>query len=91
MAAALRSNPGPVRVVGYTDNQPIHTVAFPSNYELSLGRAKAAAAVLSQTVDPSRITAEGLADAEPIASNATPDGRQQNRRIEIVVGQQGTR
>jgi type VI secretion system protein ImpK len=90
IAAALRSRPGPVRVVGYTDNQPIHTVAFPSNFQLSHARAQAAAAILAATIDPGRISAEGRADAEPIATNATAEGRQQNRRVEIVAEQAGT-
>ena len=88
VGAALQARPGPVKVVGYTDNQPIHTVAFPSNYQLSLARARAAAAALGTTVDPGRIAAEGRADADPIDANATPDGRQHNRRIEIVAGQE---
>ena len=86
VAAALQSRPGPVQIVGYTDNQPIHTVAFPSNYQLSLARARAAAAALGTTIDAGRIGAEGRADADPIDTNATPEGRQQNRRIEIVAG-----
>ncbi len=85
VGAALQGRPGPVRVVGYTDNAPIHTVAFPSNFQLSQARARAAAAVLDARIDPGRVTAEGRADADPIASNDTPDGRQQNRRIEIVA------
>ncbi len=94
VASALQARPGPVKpglikIIGYTDNQPIHTVAFPSNYQLSLGRARAAAAALGATIDPGRIGAEGRADADPIDTNATPDGRQHNRRIEIVAGQEG--
>ena len=91
VAAALAKLGGPVHIIGYTDNQPIHTVAFPSNFQLSLARAEAAAAILGATIDPARITAEGRADADPIASNATPDGRQQNRRIEIIAGPTETR
>jgi type VI secretion system protein ImpK len=89
IATALQSKPGPVHIVGYTDNQPIHTVAFPSNFQLSEARAKAAADFLATTIGAARITAEGRADADPIATNATPDGRQQNRRVEIVVDQRG--
>ena len=83
---ALQLEKGPIIVRGHTDNQPIHTVAMPSNWNLSVARAKAAAAVIEkQLTDRSRITAEGLADEQPIASNATPDGREQNRRTEVVL------
>jgi type VI secretion system protein ImpK len=75
-----------VVVKGYTDDQPIHTLQFPSNFELSQARAQAAAAILDQTIgDESRISAQGMGDADPVADNATPDGRAQNRRIEIVL------
>ncbi len=87
VAAVLQTRPGPVRIVGYTDNQPIHTVAFPSNFQLSMARAQAAAQVLGKTADPARFTAEGRADADPVDTNTTPEGRQQNRRIEIMAGQ----
>jgi type VI secretion system protein ImpK len=86
---ALQTEPGPVSVVGYTDNQPIHTVAFPSNFQLSGARAKAAAGVVGAGIDPSRLTVEGRADADPIASNDTPAGREQNRRIELVLRRSG--
>jgi type VI secretion system protein ImpK len=87
VAVALQTRTGPIRIIGYTDNRPIHTVAFPSNYQLSLARAQAAAATIGAKIDPSRITTEGRADADPIATNETPEGRQQNRRIEITAGQ----
>ncbi len=85
IAAALKSRPGSIRIVGYTDAAPIRTIAFPSNYELSRARAGAAAAVLSRTLGSDRVRSEGRADADPIADNGTPEGRQQNRRIEILV------
>lgn len=85
IGAALHDQPGAVQVVGYTDNQPIHTIAFPSNFQLSAARATAAAAAIGSAIDPSRISVEGRADADPIASNATPQGREQNRRIEVVL------
>jgi type VI secretion system protein ImpK len=85
IGSALRSEPGSVDVVGYTDNQPIHTVAFPSNFQLSTARAKAAAAVIGGSIDPARISAEGRSDADPIASNDTKAGREQNRRIEVTL------
>jgi type VI secretion system protein ImpK len=87
---ALKREVGPVDVVGYTDNQPIHTVRFPSNFQLSKARAEAAANVIVGALgERGRVTAEGRADADPIASNATPQGREQNRRIEVVLRRQG--
>jgi len=87
----LRTEPGQVDVVGYTDNQPIHTVKFPSNFQLSKARAQAAAAVIANAIDePARLSTQGRADEDPIASNDTPDGRQQNRRIEVVLHRKST-
>jgi len=87
---ALREESGPVKVIGYTDNEPIRTITFPSNFQLSAARAKAAAAVIAASIgDPARVTIDGRADADPIASNATPEGRERNRRIEVVLNRQG--
>jgi type VI secretion system protein ImpK len=86
IGAALQSEKGAIQVIGYTDNQPIHTVRFPSNFQLSVARADAAAAILGKVIgDSSRLSAEGRGEADPIASNATREGREQNRRIEIVL------
>lgn len=85
VAVCLRTRPGPIQVVGHTDSQPVHTVAFPSNFQLSEARARAAAVVLSGTIEASRIKSEGRADADPIASNATVEGKQSNRRVEIIA------
>jgi type VI secretion system protein ImpK len=86
---ALKAEKGPVTVDGYTDNQPIHTVQFPSNFQLSQARAEAAGAIIVRALgDPGRVAAHGHADAEPVASNATPAGRDQNRRIEVVLRRQ---
>ncbi len=82
---ALATEHGAVHVIGYTDNAPIHTVAFPSNFALSSARAKAAGAMIAGEIGASRIGTEGRAEADPIASNATAAGREQNRRIEIVL------
>jgi type VI secretion system protein ImpK len=87
---ALKREKGPVDVVGYTDNQPIHTVQFPSNYQLSKARADAARAIIVEDLgDPGRVTAEGRADADPLAPNTTAEGRDQNRRIEVTLRRQG--
>ncbi|MDE2006679.1 MAG: type VI secretion system protein TssL, long form [Rhodospirillales bacterium] len=86
IATALRTRPGRILVNGYTDNQPIHTVQFPSNWQLSQARANAVAAVLEGGLDdPKRVQAVGKGDADPIAPNTTPAGREQNRRTEVVL------
>jgi type VI secretion system protein ImpK len=86
---ALQKERGPVQVIGYTDNQPIHTVRFPSNYQLSTARADAARSIIAQALgDPGRITAVGKGEADPVATNATEEGRNENRRIEVVLRRQ---
>ena len=84
---ALREEAGRVAVLGHSDNQPIRSVRFPSNFHLSQARAEAAMAVIQRATggDPARFRAEGRGEAEPIADNATQQGREENRRIEIVV------
>jgi type VI secretion system protein ImpK len=83
---ALNDEPGNVSVYGFTDDQPIHTPRFPSNFELSQARADAVAALLrTHLKDAARLHAKGKGQSDPIASNATADGRQQNRRTEIVL------
>ena len=83
---ALQDEKGNVLVNGFTDNQKIRTARFPSNFELSQARADAVAAVLrAKLSDPNRVVPKGRGEGDPIASNATPDGRQQNRRTEIVL------
>ena len=90
IGSALKTEKGQVIVYGYTDNEPIHTVQFPSNFVLSAKRAEAARVIILKTfAEPARIQAVGRADANPIASNATAAGREQNRRIEVVLRRQG--
>jgi chemotaxis protein MotB len=75
-----------VRVEGHTDNMPIHTDRFPSNWELSAARAIAVVRYLQERgVDPAVLGAAGYAEFQPIASNDSPEGRAQNRRIEISL------
>jgi type VI secretion system protein ImpK len=86
LAATLQKEPGKIRVVGHTDNTPIGNSRFASNFELSLERAKAAAAVLKQGLsDPGRVEVEGKAADVPIDNNSTPEGRANNRRVEIFI------
>lgn len=83
---ALEDRAGIVRVAGHSDNVPIRTARFPSNWELSQARAASVARELARAMsDPSRLRVEGLADTQPLASNATPEGQRRNRRIEIIV------
>ncbi len=78
--------PGDVLVVGHSDNVPISTARFPNNTVLSLKRAESVMKLLAkQNVAPERLSAEGRAAAEPIADNATREGRAKNRRIEIFI------
>ena len=88
VSSALGKEQGTLRVLDYADNQPVHTVRFPSSFQLSKARAEAVRAIVARKLgDPARVIAEGRGDADPIASNATPEGREQNQRIEIVLQQ----
>lgn len=79
--------PGSLRVEGHTDNVPIHTVQFASNWELSTARSIAIARLLLEhgPINPANLSAAGYAEFHPVASNATEDGRTQNRRVDIIL------
>jgi type VI secretion system protein ImpK len=81
----LNRVPGNVTVTGHTDNQPIRSVRFPSNWHLSQERARSVAQRLATRIDPARVHAEGRADSEPVASNDTSASRARNRRVEITL------
>ncbi|MDP4025136.1 type IVB secretion system protein IcmH/DotU [Methylobacterium sp. NEAU 140] len=87
IATALNREPGSIRVTGYTDNVPIAaTGTFRTNVDLSRARAASVAATLQAFLnDPSRVEVVGRGDADPIASNATAEGRARNRRVEIQI------
>jgi type VI secretion system protein ImpK len=85
IAQALNDTPGRVLVTGHTDNQPIRTLRYPSNWHLSQDRADAVKAEIVKTVKPERMRAEGRADSEAVADNATAQGRARNRRVEITL------
>lgn len=87
IAAALNPEPGPINIVGHTDNVKLRaTSRFKSNYELSLARARSVDDMLSSKIDdPSRIVVKGKGSDEPIADNSTAEGRAQNRRVEIMI------
>ena len=76
----------PITVEGYTDNEPIHTAQFPSNWELSTTRAtNVVRYFIAHGVAEKRLGAAGYADLHPVASNATAAGRSRNRRVDIVL------
>jgi len=77
----------PVRVEGHTDNWPIHTEKFPSNWELSTGRATSVVRFLIEEVGvpPRRLQAAGYGEFHPIDSNETAEGRQMNRRVDVIL------
>jgi chemotaxis protein MotB len=74
------------QIAGHTDNIPIKSAKFPSNWELSTARAVEVTRFLAEKgVDTARLSAAGYADTQPVAANTEPEGRKQNRRIEIVL------
>jgi chemotaxis protein MotB len=86
LAAALAPYPNPIRVEGHTDNVPIHTREFNSNWELSAERAVGVLQVLAaHGVAPGRLAIVGFGDQQPLASNDTPEGRNANRRVVVVI------
>jgi type VI secretion system protein ImpK len=86
IAAILETENGSIRVVGHTDSTPIKSVRFPSNFDLSVERAKAVAVLLKQGLsDPERVAVEGKGADVPVAPNDTADGRAKNRRVEVLV------
>ena len=86
VAAALDQVPGAIVVAGHTDDRPIRTARFPSNWELSAARAASVVKLLGPRLkDAARITAEGMADAEPLAPNDSEANRARNRRVSIVL------
>ena len=75
-----------VRIEGHTDDTPIRTARYSSNWELSTARASAVVArFIEQRVDPRRLSAAGYGEFHPRASNDTTDGRSSNRRVDVVV------
>lgn len=75
-----------IRIEGHTDNVPINTAQFPSNWELSAARAINVAKYLQeQGLDPANLSAAAFSEFKPVADNATKEGRAKNRRIEITL------
>lgn len=86
VADTLKKYPNPIRVEGFTDNLPINTYLYPSNWELSAARAASVVHLfMNQGVAPERMAAIGYGEYRPVADNATPEGRRKNRRVVLVI------
>lgn len=86
LADILAPFPNTLRIEGHTDDRPIATVAFPSNWELSAARAASVVHLfMRHGVDPARMTVVGLGEHHPVADNASAEGRNRNRRVVVVV------
>lgn len=87
ISVQLLKIPNQIRVEGHTDNVPIHTAKFPSNWELSMARAIACLRYLVNKIGfpPDKISAVGYAEYRPLVPNVTPENRAKNRRVDIVV------
>ncbi|NKN33191.1 flagellar motor protein MotD [Marichromatium bheemlicum] len=86
VAKVLAKRDSRVHVEGHTDDLPIGNSIYPSNWELSSGRAATVVNLFAQNgVDPRRMVAIGYGEFQPVASNETPEGRARNRRVAIVV------
>ncbi|MGH9392622.1 MAG: flagellar motor protein MotB [Terriglobales bacterium] len=87
IAHAIAPLPNPVRIEGHTDDVPIHTARFASNWQLSTARATELVRrfISDDHFAPERLSAAGYAEFHPIASNRTAEGRQLNRRVDVVV------
>jgi chemotaxis protein MotB len=75
-----------IRIEGHTDNLPIHTALFPSNWELSTARAVNVLRyfIKNHNIDPRRLAAEGFGEFHPLVANDRPENRAKNRRVEII-------
>ncbi|HUX63886.1 flagellar motor protein MotD [Sulfuricella sp.] len=82
----LAQVPNDVQVEGFTDNTPINTAAFPSNWELSTARASSVVRLLAESgAPPERLVAVGYGEFRPVDTNSTPEGRARNRRVTIMI------
>lgn len=83
---SVKTAPVKIRIEGHTDSTPISNAKYPSNWELSTARAASVLMRLSQRgIEPERLSAAGYGGFQPVADNATAEGRAQNRRVDVVV------
>ena len=86
IAAAMNNVSGQIQVIGYSDNVPIRSARFASNFELSLARARSVQILLQQQLaQPSRVKAEGRGESNPLVPNTSAENRARNRRVEITL------
>ncbi len=87
LVTSLMGTDNQIRIEGHTDNVPIKTARFPSNWELSTARATSVVsyAVTNLGLSPNRLSAAGYAEFHPVAANDSPDGRARNRRVDVLV------
>jgi chemotaxis protein MotB len=86
LAETLKPFPNPIRVEGHTDNRPIRSSSFPSNWELSAARAASVVHLFTSSgMDPRRLAVVGLGENRPAESNDTEQGRNMNRRVLLVI------
>ena len=86
LAQVLASSDFPVTIEGHTDNTPIATAQYPSNWELSAVRATTVLRLFNDAgVSAERLTAIGYGETRPLETNTTPDGRSRNRRVRILI------
>ena len=85
IAQGLSQVPGDVLITGHSDNQPIRSLRFPSNWHLSTARAENVKNALAVSIDPARLRFAGQADSEPVAPNDSPENRARNRRVDITL------
>ncbi|MCL2075020.1 MAG: flagellar motor protein MotD [Betaproteobacteria bacterium] len=86
VATVLAGSDYPITIEGHTDNIPINTVQFPSNWELSAMRATTVLRLFADVgVDPNNLTAIGYGEQRPVESNFTVEGRARNRRVSILI------
>lgn len=87
LSPVLKQRPENLRIEGHTDNIPIHTARFASNWELSTSRATdlIQLLIMKYGLPPSHLSAAGYGEFHPVATNGTPEGRAQNRRLDVVI------
>ncbi|MGO1463636.1 MAG: flagellar motor protein MotD [Oleiphilaceae bacterium] len=86
IARVLKNRDNAIKVEGFTDNQPIRTSRFPSNWELSAARAAAVVRMLGMNgIEPERMAAVGYGQHQPLARNDTKEGRKRNRRVVLLI------